>query len=286
MKPFKEIKYSMIFLSTLILWFIFHPSLIQAQDLGTKLADEYLRKTYITEVDPNMTMDQAVKVQEQFVARLIKELGEPVGYKAGLTNAAIQRIAGVAHPIRGTLLKRMLIESGATLQADKRLQIEGGLILRVGSDAINQTKTREQALKFIDAAMPFIELPFIPKPGMKVPEIVAFNVFARYGVVGKPIPFTASEEWMNRLKNFRVQLFEKNYLLSDGTGSALLDNPLNVVLWIKDSLAAEGKKLEAGDLLSLGSITKTLSTHPGSTLRAMYIGLDPTGTIEMGVNFR
>jgi len=197
MKPYNWIKYLMILLSILILWVIFQPSLIQAQDLGTKLADEFLMKVYITEVDPSMTMDQAVKIQEEFVARLSKELGEPVGYKAGLTNANIQKIVGVAHPIRGTLLKKMLLESGATLEGDERLRIEGDLILRVSSDAINQAKTKEEALKYIDAAIPFIELPFVPKPGMKVPEIIAFNVFARYGVVGIPIPLTASEEWMN-----------------------------------------------------------------------------------------
>jgi len=277
----------MILLSILILWVIFQPSLIQAQDLGTKLADEFLMKIYSTEVDPGMTMDQAVKIQEEFVARLSKELGEPVGYKAGLTNANIQKIVGVTHPIRGTLLKKMLLESGATLEGDERLRLEGDLILRVGSDAINQTKTKEEALEYIDAVIPFMELPFIPKSGMKVPEIISFNVFARYGVMGKPIPLTASEEWMNRLTNFTVQLIdEKGTVLSEGKGTALLDDPLNVVLWIKDSLAAEGKKLEKGDLLSLGSITKMMPSKPGTTVRAIYTDLDPKGPTEISVNFK
>jgi len=277
----------MILLSILIIWVIFQPSLIQAQDLGTKLADEFLMKEYVTELDPSTTMDQAVKIQEEFVARLSKELGEPIGYKAGLTNANIQKIVGVAHPIRGTLLKKMLLESDATLEGDERLRIEGDLILRVGSDAINQTKTKEEALKYIDAAIPFMELPFVPKPGMKVPEIIALNVFARYGVVGKPIPLTASKEWMTRLTNFTVQLLdEKGTVLSDGKGTALLDDPLNVVLWIKDSLAAEGKKLVKGDLLSLGSITKMMPSKPGTTVRAVYMDLDPKGPAEISVNFK
>jgi len=277
----------MILLSILILLIIFQPPLIQAQDLGTKLADEFLKKVIITEVDPSMTLDQAVKIQEQFVARLIKELGEPVGYKAGLTNPAVQRAVGIPHPIRGTLLKKMLLESGVTLQSDARIFIEGDLILRVGSDAINQAKTKEEALKYIDAAIPFIEVPFVPKPGMKVPEFVAFNVMARYGVVGEPIPLTASREWMDRLTNFTVQLFgETGAVLSEGKGSALLDDPLNVVLWIKDSLAAEGKKLKKGDLLSLGSITKMMPSKSGTTVRAKFIDLDPKGPVEISVSFK
>jgi len=292
MKQYKSTKYLMIFLSSLILLSIFQSFIIQAQDFGTKLADQFLKKVPITEVDPNMTMDQALKIQEQFIAHLVKEFGEPVGYKAGLTNPAGQKAFGIPHPIRGTLLKKMLLESGATLPGDFgiRTASEGDLILRVGSDAINQAKTKEEALKGIDAVIPFIELPdlgYDPKVKMSGPALVAINVAARYGVVGAPIPLTASPEWMDRLKNFTVQLFdEKGAVFSEGKGSALLEDPLNVVLWIKDSLAAEGKKLKKGDLLSLGSITRMMPTKPGTTVRAKFIDLDPKGPVEISVSFK
>ena len=292
MKQYKSTKYLLTFLSSLILLLNFQPSLIQAQDFGTKLADQFLKEVPITEVDPNMTMEQALKIQEQFVAHLVKEFGEPVGYKAGLTNPAAQKAFGIPHPVRGTLLKKMLLESGVTLQVDFgiRLLSEGDLILRVGSDAINQAKTKEEALKCIDAVIPFIELPdlgYDPKVKINGPALVAINVAARYGVMGKSIPLTASPEWMDRLKNFNAQLFdEKGAVFSEGKGSALLDDPLNVVLWIKDSLATEGKKLKKGDLLSLGSITRMMPAKPGTTVRAKFIDLDPKGPVEISVNFK
>jgi 2-keto-4-pentenoate hydratase len=84
---------------------------------------------------------------------------------------------------------------------------------------------------------------------MNGPSLIAINVAARYGVVGKPISLAASTEWMDRLKKFTVQQFdEKGAVFSEGKGDALLQDPLNVVLRIKDSLAAEGKKLKKGDL--------------------------------------
>jgi len=189
-------------------------------------------------------------------------------------------------------LKKMLVENGVTLPGDFGIRplSEGDLILRVGSDAVNQAKTREEALKAIDAVIPFIELPdlaYDPKVKMNGPALVAINVAARYGVMGNPIPLTASPEWMERLKNFTVQLFdEKGAVFSEGKGSALLEDPLNVVLWIKDSLAAEGKKLKKGDLLSLGSITKMMPTKPGTTIRAKFIDLDPKGPVEISVSFK
>jgi 2-keto-4-pentenoate hydratase len=161
----------------------------------------------------------------------------------------------------------------------------------VGSEAINQAKTKEEALKGIDAVIPFIELPdlaYDPKVKMTGPALVAINVAARYGVVGKPISLAASTDWMDRLKNFTVQLFdEKGAVFSEGKGSALLEDPLNVVLWIKDSLAAEGKKLRKGDLLSLGSITRAMPIKPGTkTVRAKFIDLDPKGPVELSVSFK
>lgn len=292
MKQYKSTKYLMTFITTLILFFVLQTSIVQAQDVGTKLADQFLKKIPLKEVDPNMTMDQALKIQEQFVARLVQEFGEPVGYKAALTNPAAQKAFGIPHPVRGTLLKKMLIKSGATLPGDYGIRplSEGDLILRVGSDAINQAKTKEEAFKGIDAVIPFIELPDLAyDPNVKIngPALVAINVAARYGVMGDPIPLTASPEWMERLKNFTAQLFDdKGAIFSEGKGSALLDDPINVVLWIKDSLAAEGRKLKKGDLLSLGSITKMMPTKPGTTVRAKFIDLDPKGPVEISVSFK
>ncbi len=64
-----------------------------------------------------------------------------------------------------------------------------------------------------------------------------------------------------------------------------MGDPLNVVLWIRDSLAAEGKKLKKGDLLSLGSITKMMPTKAGTTIKAKFIDLDPNGPVELTASF-
>ncbi|NEP54188.1 MAG: hydratase, partial [Moorea sp. SIO3C2] len=62
-------------------------------------------------------------------------------------------------------------------------------------------------------------------------------------------------------------------------------NPLQVVLWLKDSLKASGKVLKQGDLLSLGSMTPLIPVKSGTTIRAQYIGLDPKGKVEISVSF-
>ena len=265
---------------------------VPAADDGAKLAEHFLKKIPVTSYDQAMTVEQAMKVQAQFVKGLKPTFGEVVGYKAGLTNVDVQKALGVAHPLRGILLKKMLLKSGATIEANYGIRpfAEGDLILRVGSAEINKAKTPQETLRWIDAAIPFIELPDMPyakELKLNGPAIAAVNVGARFGVMGSPIPLKASKEWMDRLKNFKLQIFDdKGTVLSEGQGTSLLGDPLNVVLWIRDSLKAEGKKLNKGDLLSLGSITKMLPTAPNTSLRAHYIDLDPKGPIDVIVKFK
>ncbi len=129
---------------------------------------------------------------------------------------------------------------------------EGDLIVRVGSAEINKSKTPQECLKFLDAVIPFIEMPDMPyakEVKLNGPAIAAVNVAARLGVLGAPIPLKASEEWMNRLKNFKLQVLDdKGTVVGEGQGNSLLGDPLSVVLWIRDSLKAEGKKLKKGDI--------------------------------------
>jgi 2-keto-4-pentenoate hydratase len=263
-----------------------------AADDGAKLAEQFLKKIPVTSHDQAMTMDQAMKIQSQFVEGLKPAFGEEVGYKAGLTNPNAQKAFGVPHPLRGTLLQKMLLRSGAEIEANygSRPFSEGDLIVRVGSSEINKAKNPLECLKHLDAVIPFIEMPDLPyakEVNLNGPALAAVNVAARFGVMGSPIPLKASEEWMNRLKSFKLQVLDdKGTVLSEGLGSSLLGDPLNVVLWIRDSLKAEGKELKKGDLLSLGSITKGIPTAANTSLRAVYIDLDPKGPVDITVRFK
>ena len=264
-----------------------------AADLGTRLAEQYLKKIPITQLEPNLTMEQAARAQVKFLEIISKDLGEPVGYKAGLTTPNVPKVFGVSEPVRGTLLSKMILNSGAVVPADFGTFpfSEGDLIMRVGNEAVNQAKTQMEALASMDAVIPFIELGDLTYD-IKVampngPALVAIDVGPRLGIVGEPIPVAATQEWIDRLRDFTLQINdEQGKLVGEGKGSAFLGHPLNVVLWIKNSLASEGKKLKKGDLLSLGSATKMIPTKAGSALKARYIGLDPKGPVEISVSFK
>jgi 2-keto-4-pentenoate hydratase len=277
-------------LSLLIAFGLCHQAFAAGE--GTKLADFYLTKLPAPALTPSPTLDQAMKIQVEFNEAITPFFGKVVGYKAGLTNPSVQRVFGVTAPVRGTLMEKMILKSGTVIEANFGAQplYEGDLILRVGSDAINGATTPMEALRSIDAAIPFIELPdLVFAKGVKINGLMlaAVNMAARYGIVGEPIPVQPTQEWMERLKNFMCQIYdEKGTMLIEGPGSNLMEHPMNVVLWLRDSLKADGIALKKGDLLSLGTITKLTPTAPNTTVFARYVGLDPKGHVVISVNFK
>ncbi|RTZ89473.1 MAG: hydratase [Deltaproteobacteria bacterium] len=257
------------------------------------MANNYLKKEPVPGFPGNLTLQEAMLIQEAFVSRIEAVYGPPVGYKAGLTSPPAQKKFGVSHPLLGVLLEKMLIRKTSVLM-DAKFGVlpltEGDLVVRVGDEKINEAKTNMEILAGLDAVFPFIELPdLFYKKGTKLngPALAAINVAARYGLLGNPISLSPTADWMNRLKNFKLEILDKNgKVLATGKGANLLGDPLNVVKWIRDALKKQGKKLKKGDLLSLGTITKLMPAKPGMTIRARYTGLDPKGPVEISASFK
>ena len=71
--------------------------------------------------------------------------------------------------------------------------------------------------------------------------------------------------------------------LAENTGAATLGNPLNAVVWLVEDLAKVGRKLSAGDLISVGSFTPLTPPKAGQAISVRYEGLP--GTPKVSVNF-
>ena len=227
-------------------------------------------------------------------ALLAPRLGKVVGYKAGLTNPAVQKRFNTDKPVWGKLYEGMVLESGATVEAafGARPLYEADMLVRVKSAAIHQARTPMDVLEAIDQIIPFIELPDLvvqAPPKLNGAGISAINVGARLGVAGAPlsVPVLRAERYamLDALRDMRVTLQDASGAsLGGGKGSDILEHPLNAVVWLAGALAQEGLAMQPGDLISLGSFSPLLPPKAGLSVTAIYTGLP--GAAPVRVTFK
>lgn len=274
----------------LFLLVAFSFSVNAAPDDVSAMAENYLALREVPQWRGSSTYDEALRVQEAFVGKLIPKLGKPVGYKVGLVNKEAQDRMRIAHPVRGRLLSRMMLPNDAAvaLQYGVRPVCEADLIVVVKDSGINRAENMMEVLKNLKEIVAFIELAdnFIAtNPPVDGVMLTAANVGARLGVVGERVPVKTSVEFLRALAEMTVTVRDDSGAdLGQGQGKVILSHPLNAVLWLVEDLRNSGEKLRAGDLLSLGSI-KAFSPSAGQRITVTYQGL-PGGPIKASVQFK
>src|SRR5690606_25347125 len=81
------------------------------------LADWTERRPTRSIVAGDASIPVSLCAQRKIVDRLQATLGPIVGYKAGLTSPPSQQRFGATEPVRGVLLRDMLLEAGAEVPA-------------------------------------------------------------------------------------------------------------------------------------------------------------------------
>jgi 2-keto-4-pentenoate hydratase len=263
-------------------------------DQAVAMVDNFLdRKPAAT--PEAMSEADGVCSRAKFNNLIAMHMGKPVGYKAGLTNPAVQKRFNYDKPVRGTLYANMLLDDGAVVDAafGARALFEADLLVRIkDADAIKNAKTPMDVLLAIDQIIPFIELPDLvveAPPKLNGPAINAINVGARLGVMGKAIavPDTRAERFAmhDALRDMVVTVTDgAGAELGRGKGSDILEHPLNAVVWLVQDLLKENLSLKNGDLVSLGSFSPLLPPKAGLKVVVNYQGLP--GSAPVGVSFR
>jgi len=232
-----------------------------------------------------------VCVRERLVENLRAHVGRVAGYKAALTNPAVQKRFGADAPVRGTLLARMLVMESAfpvSVNYGARPVIEADLLVEVGDDAINDARTPMQALQGLSRVMPFVELADLmlaEGQPLNAAAITAINAGARSGIFGQGIAVEPTERFADALRDMRVIMTDdKGAELANAAGSAVLGHPLNAVLWLIADIRNSGGRLRVGDRLSLGSFSTPLAPRPEMRVKVRYIGLP--GDPQINVRFK
>jgi 2-keto-4-pentenoate hydratase len=267
-----------VFLLTPVLAFAEMPS----EENIKAVAESWLTKKPAQGFGVTMRTSEAAVVQIRYTALIAKDLGDVVGFKAGLTNPAVQKRFNYDKPIRGTLFAKMILSGPARVPTafGSRPIYEADMVAVVGdATGVMSARSPLEALQALKEIRPFIELPdlvFDPQVKLDGPSLLAINVGARLGVLGDSFSLAATAESVEKFAAVKIEVIDQTgAVVGGGKGADVLNNPLNAVLWIAESLKAEGKTLKNGDLLSLGSFSALLPPKAGSTITVRYTGLAP-----------
>ncbi len=277
----------------LALWLMCMPAHAQCLDESrvAALAAQWLDKQPLRGVPANLSPADAACSRERLVDQLRKRMGRVAGYKAALTNTAVQKKFGVNEPVRGTLLARMLVLESAfpiDIKFGARPVIEADLLVEVGDESINDARTPLEALRGLSRVFPFMELAdLVLAEGERINAsvITVINAGARGGIYGKPVAIEPTQAFADALRDMRVVMSdETGKELSSATGAAILGHPLNAVLWLVEDLRKSGERLRVGDKLSLGAFSAPLTPRSEMRVGIRYNGLP--GDMQLNVRFK
>lgn len=222
-----------------------------------------------TSAHPDMTIDEAYRVQSAW--RAIKEArGEKlIGHKIGLTSKAMQVAMNITTPDSGFLTDHMVFAPDTDLTAadflDLKLEVELAFVL--GHDVAGIDLTVEDILDATNHVTPAVELIAArtfrtdPETGRSrtVVDTIADNA-ADAGIVtgGRPVaPREVDLRWVGAL------MYRNGEIHETGVAAGVLDHPARGIVWLARRYAEQGLTLEAGQTVLAGSFTRPVAAGAG-----------------------
>lgn len=214
-------------------------------------------------------------------ARLVEGF-TPVGRKIGFTNSAMWAQLGVEQPVWAYMYDRTVAySSGAQARCDLRSlyapRIEPEIVVHF-SAAPPVTDDPAEILKSIDWIAHGIEIvqSHYPDWKFKAADTVADRGLHGKLIVGPKVAVqTLGPAVLQHLKDFSVRLSCNTDLIETGRGSNVLGSPLAAVAHLLSVLTIQpdDASVQAGELITTGTITKAYPVQSGETWSTEISGL-------------
>ena len=208
-----------------------------------------------------------------------------VGYKVGFTNTAVWEQMGINAPMWGVMYQDTVIDavgapfrySLATLQGPR---IEPEIIVHLNKTP-EPDATPESLLECIDWVAAGYELVLTPADGKRADAMQSIALGGMHGVVllgERRTPAELGDDLLERLADTDAKLYCNGELKEAGSSAKVLGHPLNAVQHLMQALSQQGRApLQAGDIISTGTMTAAYPAAPGERWSLTLEGLDLPG---------
>ncbi len=216
------------------------------------------------------TVSDAYRVQQHAIAARNEV---QTGYKIGATNAAVQKMFNTDSPFYGPLFDCDHLRSGTTVPNSPALVGgEAEFAFRCGADfPADHDLKAEDLPALISGCCIAVEIVGRRLQGSGLQSL--HGAIADFGANAGFITGDSIADWATRdLSTIRVTASVNGTETNNGTGAAVLGNPLNAILWLHNSLSDRGQHLKAGDWISTGTCLGVIAPVAGSQVDVDFSG--------------
>jgi 2-oxo-3-hexenedioate decarboxylase/2-keto-4-pentenoate hydratase len=206
--------------------------------------------------------------------------GDLAGSKIGCTTAVMRAYLSISHPAAGGVFQSTVHHGDAELTHDayQRVGVECELAVRMGRDlpAEDAPPGREAAAAAIGGVMAAIEIVedrYTDYAALDAYTLIADDFFAAGCVLGpERRDFDAAG-----LATTSARMLIDGREVGRGIGTDILGDPLAALAWLARRRQLNGRPLQAGELVLLGSLVQTNWVQSG---QAIVVENNPLGTVR------
>ncbi|MDB9701559.1 fumarylacetoacetate hydrolase family protein [Salibacteraceae bacterium] len=218
-------------------------------------------------------IEAAYKAQQINTDRNTERGARIIGRKIGLTSFAVQKQLGVDQPDFGVLTDKMQVDEIAPVPMSVLMQpkAEAEIAFYLSKDIENENVDITELIASISYAAPAIEIvgSMVRDWDIRITDTIADNASASHFVIGENRVVIDGLD----LEGCKMKMTRGGEVVSEGQGSACMDNPLNAVLWLAKTMIKYGSPLKAGDVLLSGALGPMVSVNPGDEFCAEIEGI-------------
>jgi len=225
---------------------------------------------------PDMTIEDAYRVQRALVALKTAEGRSVQARKIGLTSRTMQQSVSISEPDYGVIFDDMFFDDGGVVPFERfirpRVEVELAFVLDrplkgpgvTALDVLDATRWVTPALEILDARVQMTD----PGTGhlRTIVDTISDNA-ADAGIVvgGRAVRPDACD-----LRRVAALLYVNEVIEETGVAAAVLNHPANGVAWLANKLAAYDESLPAGQVILAGSFTRPVFAHAGDVFHADF----------------
>jgi 2-oxo-3-hexenedioate decarboxylase len=266
------------------------PTAAIADDLLTALSNRHQMQPLTGRIE-GFDIAAAYRVSRAVTARRVAQGERVLGRKIGFTNRTIWDEYGVHQPIYGPIYDTTVrdIAAGAehALGSYVEPRIEPEIVFGLVA-APEADMDEEELMSCLGWAAHGFEIVQSVFPGWRFQAADCIAAFGLHGglLIGPRVPIGADDHalWLERLRHFSITLSCNGEVLDTGRAANVLDGPVSALRHLLEvlSLDPEARPLEAGDIITTGTLTRAFPVKAGEQWTTSLDGIELPG---MAVRF-